>query len=116
MTPNSDFTLDDFRKQFDQLDRMPDMRSMTAGIPNLPGDLESEDPKEQLQRVRRMIDTMSEQERRDPDCIDFSRSKRIAAESGINPEEVEQFLKQFKETRALMRQMAQMNIWGRLRG
>lgn len=116
MAPNGDFTLDDFRKQLDQLASMGDMRSMTAGIPNLPGDLVSEDPKEQLQRVRRMIDAMSEQERRDPDCIDFNRSKRIATESGTDPEEVEQFLKQFKETQELMRQMAQMNIWDRLRG
>ena len=116
MTPNGDFTLDDFRMQLDQLDKRGDMRGMTAGIPNLPGDVESEDLKEQLQRVRRMIDAMTEEERREPDCIDFSHGKRIAAESGTDPEEVEQFLKRFQQTRELMRQLTQMNIWDRLKG
>jgi signal recognition particle subunit SRP54 len=113
MPPSGDFTLDEFRKQLDELDKMGDMRSMIIG---LPGDMEKENPKGQLLRIRRMIDAMSEQERRDPDCIDFSCGKRIAAESGTDPEEVEQFLEQFKELRELMRQMTQMNIWARLDG
>ena len=36
MAAKCDFTLDDFRKQLDQLDKMGDMRSMIAGMPSLP--------------------------------------------------------------------------------
>lgn len=103
-----DFTLDDFRNQLDQLDKM-------GGLPASLRGTSHEDPKETLQRIRRMIDAMSEEERRDPDCIDVSQRQRIAAESGTNPEQVEQFLQQFAKVRELMRQMAQMSVWQRLK-
>jgi signal recognition particle subunit SRP54 len=115
MAAKCDFTLNDFRKQLDQLDKMGDMRSMIAGMPSLPSPIESEDPKEQLQCVRRMIDAMTEEERRDLDCIDIMRRQRIAAESGTTPETVEQFLGQFRQIRELMRQMARMSIWDRIK-
>jgi signal recognition particle subunit SRP54 len=115
MAAKCDFTLDDFRKKLDQLDKMGDMRSMIAGMPSLPSPIESEDPKEQLQCVRRMIDAMTEEERRDLDCIDIMRRQRIAAESGTTPETVDQFLGQFRQIRELMRQMARMSIWDRIK-
>src|SRR5262249_31974481 len=95
--------------------KMGDMRSMIAGMPSLPSPIESEDPKEQLQCVRRMIDAMTEEERRDLDCIDIMRRQRIAAESGTTPETVDQFLGQLREIRELIRQMARMSIWDRIK-
>jgi signal recognition particle subunit SRP54 len=84
-----------------------------ADVPGLPN--EQRDRRESLLRIRRMIDAMAERERRDPDDIDLNRRQRIAADSGTEPEEVEQFLEQFKQIRVLMRQLAQMNIWQRMK-
>src|SRR5512145_1055423 len=62
-----------------------------------------------------MVDAMTKQERRDPDIIDLSRRRRIATGSGTEPHEIKQFLAQFDQMRTIMRQMASMSIWQRLK-
>ena len=63
--------------------RMPGMGDM---IP------EGEDPEDAFSRIQGMIDSMTKEERRNPDVIDISRRRRIAAGSGIEPHEIKQFL------------------------
>jgi signal recognition particle subunit SRP54 len=58
---------------------------------------------------------MTKAERRNPDLIDLNRRRRIAAGSGTQPHEVKQFIAQFDQVRVLMRQMAQMSIWERIK-
>ncbi len=110
-----DFTLDMFRKQFsmiaqvgmkDLITRMPGMAEM---IP------EGEDPEVALRRVQGIIDSMTKEERANPAIIDQSRRRRIARGAGVEPHEVNQFLKQFEQLRVLMRQMSQMTLWQRLK-
>ena len=112
---NKDFTLDDFRKHFDNMQkaglkdtvrRMPGMADM---IP------EGEDPDFALRRVTGMIDAMTAEERADPDRIDEAARERIAAAAGVRPGDVGQFLKQFEMVRELMRRMASMSVWQRIR-
>lgn len=112
-----DFTLDDFRKQFDQLKKMGPMRDVISALPGGLGDMipEGEDPEKSLNRIQGMIDSMTREERRNPDLIDISRRRRIAAGSGTEPHEVKQFLTQFEQIRALMRQMAKMSIFQRVK-
>jgi signal recognition particle subunit SRP54 len=109
-----DFTLDDFRKQFsllaggnmkDMIGRMPGMSEM---IP------EGEDPENAMKRVQGMIDSMTKKERQNPDVIDLSRRRRIAAGSGTEPHEIKQFLTQFEQVRTLMRSLKTMSIWEKL--
>jgi signal recognition particle subunit SRP54 len=111
-----DFTLDDFRKQFEQLAKMGSMRDIMASMPGM-GEMipEGEDPEKVVTRLRGMIDAMTKAERRNPDLIDMSRRRRIAAGSGTEPHEIKQFLNQFDHVRTLMRQMAQMSIWDRIK-
>ncbi len=109
------FTLEDFRMQFAQWQKMG-MRDMISRMPGMaemipPG----EDPEVALKRVQGMIDSMTKAERRDPDIIDHDRRRRIAAGSGTQPHEVKQFLHQFNQVRALMKQMASMSMWQRLK-
>ena len=111
-----DFNLDDFRKQFDQLKKMGNMRELVAQMPCM-GDMipEGEDPEESIGRIRGMIDSMTKEERRNPDIIDMSRRRRISIGSGTEPHEVKQFLTQFDQIRTIMRQMAQISIWQRVK-
>jgi signal recognition particle subunit SRP54 len=111
-----DFTLDDFRKQFEQLKKMGPMKDVLAAMPGM-GEMipEGEDPEAAFRRIQGMIDSMTKAERRNPDVIDMSRRRRIAAGSGAEPHEVKQFLGQFDQVRSLMRQMATMSIWQRMK-
>jgi signal recognition particle subunit SRP54 len=111
-----DFTLDDFRVQFEQMKKLGGMRDLISRMPGM-GELipEGEDPEEAMGRFQGMIDSMTKAERRNPDIIDIGRRRRIAAGSGTEPHEIKQFLTQFEQVRTLMRQMAKMSIWQRIK-
>jgi signal recognition particle subunit SRP54 len=110
-----DFTLDDFRKQFEQIQKLG-MRDMISRMPGMAEMIpEGEDPEQGLKRIQGMIDSMTKEERRNPDVIDIGRRRRIAAGSGTEPHEIKQFLHQFDQVRTLMRQMAKMSIWERVK-
>ena len=110
-----DFTLDDFRKQFEQIKQMG-MSDLLSRIPGMSEIVPAgEDPEEAIGRIQGMIDSMTKEERRNPDIIDISRRRRIAAGSGTEPHEIKQFLGQFEQVRTLMRQMAKMSIWQRVK-
>jgi signal recognition particle subunit SRP54 len=110
-----DFTLDDFRKQFEQIAKLG-MKDLVSRMPGM-GELipEGEDPEDAMKRIQGMIDSMTKEERRNPDVIDISRRRRISAGSGTEPHEVKQFLNQFDTVRNLMRQMAKMSIVERMK-
>jgi signal recognition particle subunit SRP54 len=111
-----DFTLDDFRKQFAQLAKMGPMKDVLASMPGMAEMIpEGEEPEVALKRMQGMIDSMTKEERRNPDIIDINRRRRIASGSGNEPHEVKQFLGHFEQVRTLMRQMSQMSIWERIK-
>jgi signal recognition particle subunit SRP54 len=88
------------------MSRMPQMDGL---IP------EGEDPEEALKRIQGIIDSMTKEERRNPDIIDISRRRRIAAGSGTEPHEIKQLLQQFEMARTMMRQMAKMSMWEKVK-
>jgi signal recognition particle subunit SRP54 len=110
-----EFTLDDFRKQFEQIAKLG-MKDIMSRMPGM-GDMipEGEDPELALKRIQGMIDSMTKEERRNPDVIDIGRRRRIATGSGVEPHEIKQFLNHFDQVRTLMRQMAKMNMWERVK-
>ncbi len=111
-----DFTLDDFRKQFEQMAKMGGMRELIGQMPGMNDMIpEGEDPDEAIKRIQGMVDSMTKDERRNPDVIDLSRRRRIAEGSGTEPHEIKQFLGQFEQMRTIMRQMASMSMWQRLK-
>src|SRR5215213_8701321 len=109
------FTLDMFRQQFQMIAKMG-MKDMMSRMPGMSEMIpEGEDPEEALKRVQGIIDSMTKKERDDPDIIDTPRRRRIAKGAGVEPHEINQFLKQFDQVRALMKQMSQMSLWQRLK-
>jgi signal recognition particle subunit SRP54 len=109
-------SLDDFRKQFEMMAKMGGMKDLMKSMPGM-GDLipDGEDPDVAIKRIQGMVDSMTKAERADPDIIDLSRRRRIASGSGTQPHEVKQFLFQFDQARTLMRQMANMSIFDRIK-
>jgi signal recognition particle subunit SRP54 len=111
-----DFTLDDFRKQFQQLQKVGPLKDVLGSMPGMSDMIpDGEDPEQAFRRIQGMIDSMTKAERRNPDIIDLNRRRRIAAGSGTEPHEIKQFLGQFEQVRTLMRQMAKMSMWERIR-
>jgi signal recognition particle subunit SRP54 len=110
-----DFTLDDFRRQLDQLEKL-DAAEHLRHLPGMSEMMpEGAEPNEALQRIRQMIDAMTDEERTNPDLITSSSISRIAADSGTEPHEVEAFLAQFRQLRALLLRVATMGFWQRLK-
>jgi signal recognition particle subunit SRP54 len=111
-----DFTLEDFRKQFSQMAKMGGMRELMGAMPGM-GDMipDDEDPDVAVKRIQGMIDSMTKSEKLNPDVIDLSRRRRIAAGSGTEPHEIKQFLNQFGQMRTIMRQIANMSMFDRIK-
>lgn len=111
-----DFNLDDFRKQFSQMAKMGGMKDLMGSMPGM-GEMipEGEDPDVAVKRIQGMIDSMTKEERKNPDIIDLARRRRIASGSGTEPHEIKQFLNQFDQVRVIMRQIANMSLFDRLK-
>ncbi len=114
------FDLDDFRQQIINIKKMGSMREILGKIPGLNQMMGGEslngmEPDEEIRRIQGMIDSMTLAERRDPDLIDISRRRRIAAGSGVDPAEVSQLVKQFDAMASMVKQMAQMTMMDKLR-
>ena len=102
------FTLDDFLDQMQQLKKMGPLSQMLEMLPGMSGkklgNLEVDEKK--LARVEAVIQSMTPQERRNPDMINGSRRKRIAAGSGTSVQDVNALLRQFEEMRKMMKMMS----------
>jgi signal recognition particle subunit SRP54 len=61
-----------------------------------------------------MINSMTKEERADPDLIDMSRKKRIAKGSGKDISDVNAFMKQFEQMRDMMKNMNKAGMFGKM--
>ncbi|MDQ7857490.1 MAG: signal recognition particle protein [Armatimonadota bacterium] len=110
------FTFADFLDQLRQVRQMGPIDQLLEMIPGfsrakLPGLTVDES---QLRRIEAMIQSMTPQERAQPQLIDGSRRRRIAAGSGTTVQDVNRLLKQFDQVRRLMRQFDDRGRMGRL--
>ena len=102
------FTLEDFATQLKEMRKMGPVGQLLGMIPGLSGPRMQIDEKAaegQLKHTEAMISSMTPRERRNPDILNASRKRRIAAGSGVTVYEVNQLLKQFKDMQKLMKQM-----------
>ena len=112
MKENS-FDFNDFVEQIDQVMGMgpiEDLLKMIPGMSQMPGiENVKVDPK-QIARQKAMVYSMTPAERENPDLLNPSRRRRIAAGSGNSVVEVNRMIKQFKESRKMMQQMSKGNM------
>lgn len=115
------FTLDDFLKSMDQMSRMGSMKSLLKLIPGMGqvaqamDALDGMDPDKDVKRIRAIIQSMTLDERQNPDRIDRSRRNRIARGSGTDPAEINDLLKQFKGMAGMMKEMMGLGMMDRLK-
>lgn len=111
-----EMTMDDFLKQLRTLRRMGPMKQLLGLLPGVGSalkDVHIDD--KQLDRVEAIVHSMTPAERRKPDSIDFSRRKRVARGSGVEPAEVGQLTKQFATISTLAKGMAGLGAMGQLK-
>ena len=104
----SEFGLDDFLDQMRQIRKLGPLQSLLGMIPGLGKELRGVKIEErEFDRLQAIILSMTPEERRRPELIKGSRRLRIAQGSGTNVQAVKQLIKQFEQTRKIMRQVAQ---------
>ncbi|MDQ6812011.1 MAG: signal recognition particle protein [Actinomycetota bacterium] len=103
----NEFGLDDFLGQLKTIRRMGPLTNLLGMIPGLgAGAMQNMKVDErELDRIEAIILSMTPQERRSPELIKGSRRLRIARGSGTNVQQVSRLIKQFGQTRKLMRQV-----------
>jgi signal recognition particle subunit SRP54 len=115
-----EFTLEDFRDQLKQirkmgpLEKIVDMLPKMGPLQNLPKDAKVDEG--QLTRVEAIINSMTNQERRDHNVIDGKRRKRIAKGSGTTVQDVNIVLKQYLQMRTMMKQYGAMAARTKMKG
>lgn len=108
LTTNT-FTLEDFRTQLGQMNRMGSFEQILGMLPGgqkLKHAIEGDKPEREIGRVIAVIDSMTPRERRDHTIINGSRKKRIARGSGTTVQDVNRLIKQFLSAKKLAKAMA----------
>ena len=113
----AEFTLDDFLGQIKQVRKMGGLGSIMKSLPGAGKlkELSGEVDEGALDQIEAIIFSMTAAERAKPSLINGSRRERIANGAGVRVYDVNQLLKQFNETRKLMKQFAGMSGKGKRR-
>ncbi|NMB17437.1 MAG: signal recognition particle protein, partial [Firmicutes bacterium] len=106
------FTFDDFLEQLNQVKRMGPLDQVIGMIPGLAGAKQLKGlqvDEGQLRKVEAIINSMTGLERRTPSLINGSRRKRIARGSGTTVQDVNRLVKQFNQTRELIKKLGALD-------
>lgn len=114
----------DFNDYLDSMEQMRNMGGISSILNMLPGvgakmkgqDLESMVDEKDMARKEAIVLSMTPKERETPDLINPSRKQRIAKGAGVDIAEVNRFIKQFEQSRKMMKQMTGMVGKGGKRG
>jgi signal recognition particle subunit SRP54 len=110
------FNFNDFLGQLQQIKKMgniKDLVSMIPGVGKAVKDLDIDNSA--FKNIEAIIQSMTPEERAQPDLINGSRKKRIAAGSGTNVPEVNKLIKQFDDMRKMMKMMTAGNMKNMMR-
>jgi signal recognition particle subunit SRP54 len=111
------FSFNDFLKQIQQIKKMGNLKDLAGMIPGMGKalkDVQIED--DAFKHIEAIIYSMTPAEREDPAILTGSRRKRIADGSGTNIQEVNRLIKQFSETRKMMKVVSQGNNMKKMMG
>ena len=102
------FDLNDFLNQMGQINKMGGIAKLIDMIPGISAadkkQIDFEKGKKDLDRMKAIIQSMTNEERENPNILNASRRKRIAAGSGQTVQSINQLIKQFDQMKAMMKQ------------
>ncbi|MCF0203005.1 MAG: signal recognition particle protein [Bacteroidaceae bacterium] len=105
------FDFNDFYNQIQQIKKMGNIKDLAAMIPGVGKALKDVDiDNNAFKSVEAMIQSMTPKERTNPELLNTSRRKRIAKGSGVDIQEVNRLIKQFDQTRKMMKMMTGSNM------
>lgn len=110
---SGEFTLEDFKKQLEMVQKMGPIKQLIKMIPGLSSQkmlkqLDKAIDDKKLKRIEAIINSMTPEERRNHAIINASRKRRIARGSGTSVKDVDALLKQFAQAKMMMKQMKKM--------
>ena len=106
---HQEFTLEDFKEQLQQVRKMGPLEDLLGMIPGMDKQLKGmpgEIDEKEFGKIEAIINSMTPAERKNTDLINGSRKKRIARGSGARVQDVNRLIKQFDDSRKLMKQFA----------
>jgi signal recognition particle subunit SRP54 len=106
---HQEFTLEDFKEQLQQVRKMGPLEDLLGMIPGMDKQLKGmpgEIDEKEFGKIEAIINSMTPAERKNTDLINGSRKKRIARGSGTRVQDVNRLIKQFDDSRKLMKQFA----------
>lgn len=110
------FDFEDFKTQLQQIKKMGNLKDLMGMIPGVGKQIKDVDVNDDsFKGIEAMINSMTLEERRNPDLINPARKNRIAKGSGKDLTELNQFLKQFEQMKGMMKMMNKMPM-GRMPG
>ena len=110
------FDFEDFKTQLGQIKKMGNLKDLMAMIPGVGKQIKDIDiDDDAFKGIEAMINSMTTEERRNPDLINPSRKQRIAKGSGKDISELNQFIKQFDQMKSMMKMMNKMPM-GKMAG
>jgi signal recognition particle subunit SRP54 len=111
---SQDFNLEDFYVQLQRIKKMGSMKDLLGMIPGVGRQIKDLDVDDDaFTHIEAMIQSMTLEERANPNIINGSRRQRIARGSGVEVQDVNQLLKQFREMKKMMKTMSKMASKGR---
>ena len=100
------FTFEDYLSQIENMKKMGNLKDVIAMIPGLGSKLKNVDiDEDQLKRNKAIIQSMTPKERKNPELIKSGQRKRIADGSGTSIQDVNTLLRQFEQTKEMMKMM-----------
>ncbi|MFT3980222.1 MAG: signal recognition particle protein [Ferruginibacter sp.] len=110
------FDFEDFKTQLQQIKKMGNLKDLMGMIPGVGKQIKDLDINDNaFKGIEAMINSMTLEERRNPDLINPSRKARIAKGSGKDIAELNAFIKQFDQMKSMMKMMNKMPM-GRMPG
>ncbi len=111
-------TIEDFYYQIEQVNKMGSLRALFEHIPGVAGMVKDDDVdamEEKMNRWRYMIQSMTKEERANPDIINASRVRRIARGSGSSERDVKEMLAHYRKSKDMMKAMKGRQMMGLLK-
>ena len=113
---HNQFTLNDFYNQIQQVQKMGNMKDLAGMLPGMDKALKDVDiPDDAFKPTEAIIRSMTPYEKEHPECLNGSRRSRIAKGSGTTVADVNKLLKQFEQTRKMMKMAVDGSLQQRLK-